>query len=358
MISKKPLICFILPSLRSGGAEKIISVLINYWNRDKYTIRVILVDSRDRFFKLNREYEVIEIHKHSPKQAAIPLFLEIRKMKPDWVFVSTMKYATLCGYLSLILPNSIHWICRESNISSLSYSSYYRFPRLMKLLAKIAYKKMDHIIAQSEYMKKDFLDFFKTSQQNITVINNPIQFERKEWKKTMSKSKRLLSVGRLNKVKGYDRILPQIARLDFDYTYTILGDGPERKLLEGLIISLGIENKVEFKGQVNNVEDYYENSDVLLMASRHEGFPNVLLEAGIHGIPVVAMNCPGGTAEIVHHGTNGYLVDDIEEYADYVKKVYQNEWDAKGIKRATQKKYEIKTILSQYYKIINNEVIN
>lgn len=225
----------------------------------------------------------------------------------------------------------------------------------MKCLAKFAYSRINYIIAQSDHMKSDFVRFFDFNQNKITVINNPILFSESKSKRTEGGSFRLLSVGRLNQVKGYDRIFNELTKLNLDYTYTILGDGPEKKALRNQAESLGIDKRIKFQGQVEDVKKYYVNSDILLMASRHEGFPNVLLEAGMHGLPVVVFNCPGGTSEIVNHGNNGYLVDDMNDYAEYIEKACHREWDNKSIKHNILEKYDIQSILRKYYKIINNE---
>jgi len=89
---------------------------------------------------------------------------------------------------------------------------------------------------------------------------------------------------------------------------TIVGDGPERSLLQGLSAELGISGEVTFAGQREAPYPYMARADFLVCPSRWEGSPNAVLESLACGTPVLASDCPGGTAEIVDPDKNGWLV--------------------------------------------------
>lgn len=124
---------------------------------------------------------------------------------------------------------------------------------------------------------------------------------------------RLLFLGRLYPEKGVDIILTAFAsvvRRFPEARLIIAGDGPERTRLENQAYALGLTNSVEFIGELDNdkVPSVINNSTVVVMASRHESFPLVALEAALMARPVVATRV-GGLPELVIHSHTGLLVE-------------------------------------------------
>jgi glycosyltransferase involved in cell wall biosynthesis len=115
-----------------------------------------------------------------------------------------------------------------------------------------------------------------------------------------------LAVGRLEPVKDYPTLrraltfVPQRARL------VILGDGPLRTGLKVMVEQLGLDQRVSFLGFQEDVRRWMQAADGLVLASRHEGLPMVLIEAGACGLPVVATDV-AGTREVVVNGETGWL---------------------------------------------------
>ena len=130
---------------------------------------------------------------------------------------------------------------------------------------------------------------------------------------------RVIGVGRLNWVKGYDYALEAVAslvRAGVPVTYEILGGEPsletgkasDRGRLLYLIHELGLESRVRLLGKVSQevVRERLWASDVLLQASLSEGLPNTVLEAMACALPVVVTDC-GGVREAVEHGVEGLV---------------------------------------------------
>lgn len=120
----------------------------------------------------------------------------------------------------------------------------------------------------------------------------------------------VLSAGRLSKEKGIDILLEAFANLsssDKVFKLIIAGDGPLRSELQNLANNLGIHERVNFAGYVNDVSTYYAAADVFVMSSHTEGSPMALMEAMSWGLPVVATEV-GGIPDIVQDGHNGCLV--------------------------------------------------
>ena len=121
---------------------------------------------------------------------------------------------------------------------------------------------------------------------------------------------KMLFVGRLVYQKGLDLLIRALGELtDLPWQLCLVGDGPHRPALENLAADLGIANRIEFKGWVGKdvVNQIYQDSNLFVFPSRHEGMPNAVLEAMASGLPVIASNI-AGNEELVVHGKTGFLV--------------------------------------------------
>jgi GalNAc-alpha-(1->4)-GalNAc-alpha-(1->3)-diNAcBac-PP-undecaprenol alpha-1,4-N-acetyl-D-galactosaminyltransferase len=139
-------------------------------------------------------------------------------------------------------------------------------------------------------------------------------------KEPFDRPKLVISVGRLAHQKGVDILLRAFSILANDFpqwTLAIIGDGPEGANLAALAEYLHLQQSVSFLGLVRDPTKYMLTASLFVMSSRHEGFPNALLEAMSCGTPVISTNCPSGPSEIIRDGIDGILVptDDVEALA-------------------------------------------
>lgn len=130
----------------------------------------------------------------------------------------------------------------------------------------------------------------------------------------------IVSAGRLEPVKGYDVVLAAFALVAAElhgWRLVIAGEGRLRAELQSQAVALGIADRIDWLGHRDNVERVLERASVVALASRYEGFPNVLLEALGMGAAVVATDCRSGPAEMIDHDVNGLLVpvDDVDAMA-------------------------------------------
>lgn len=142
---------------------------------------------------------------------------------------------------------------------------------------------------------------------NGVAIMNREQFERppelrKDWFN-------LVIVGRLDTVKGHSIAIEALAThaTPPDVHLQIIGVGPTENELRESAKMRGVTDRVHFLGFRRNVYDYLAHCDILLMPSLHEGLPYTLLEAMALGTPIIASQV-GGVAEVVEHGTTGFLI--------------------------------------------------
>ncbi len=121
---------------------------------------------------------------------------------------------------------------------------------------------------------------------------------------------KMLWVGRLVYQKGLDFLLDSLETLkNLSWELTLIGDGPQRGFLEKTAQEKGISDRIIFKGWLNRDEltRYYDESNLFVFPSRHEGMPNAVLEAMASGLPVIATEI-AGNEELVIPGVTGLLV--------------------------------------------------
>lgn len=293
-------------------------------------------------------------------QAFRPLISFIRHENPHIVFSTLTHLNFILGIVKLFVNRKILFVARESSIVSSSLKDE-KFSSLFRLLYRWTYKNLNLVICQSNVMADDLIKNFRINPASVKVIYNPIDFDFIAAKtdsfvgRTDGKTTQLLCVGRLYAVKGYDRLFQALKLLQrIDYHLKIVGGGPLRHELEELAMSLGLSNKVSFLGVQENPYQFMVQADCLLLSSYYEGLPNAVLEANACGLPVVAFNAPGGTAEIVEDGINGWLIPDGDLQA-FARKVESRDYlvlDRSKIKEFVAKRFSLDKITTQYEQAI------
>src|SRR5699024_2664739 len=129
------------------------------------------------------------------------------------------------------------FIAREASVSSYIGKK----TTLMKIRKKILYNKLDVLISQSKDMKVDLQQVFSINKPLMPIIGNPITIQSTNLERKSNKSvPTFITVGRLEKVKGIDRILEVLANLDFEFKYTIIGSGSQKEALFSNIDALNL----------------------------------------------------------------------------------------------------------------------
>lgn len=150
----------------------------------------------------------------------------------------------------------------------------------------------------------------------------------------------VLSIGRLHPVKNHRFLIEACSALrdrGLDFVCSILGDGPERTALQRQIAAANLQKQVQLKGHVPRAElsSYYAQSDLVILTSKSEGIPVVLMEAMAHGKLVLAPAITG-IPELVDDQQTGFLYQ-AGSLSDFVKRVLQihsNQSSLAGVQRA------------------------
>ena len=187
------------------------------------------------------------------------------------------------------------------------------------------YRGFRGLVTLTENDRKAFLAH---GVRHVHVVENmvsisPLPYEGAE-------SKRILAVGRLDKQKGFDLLLEAMSRMNWKelngWHIDVFGEGPEREALLSQREALGLTDRICFHPFVKEIEREYATHTFLVMSSRFEGFPMVLLEAAAAGLPIVSFDCKEGPATLLKNG-GGLLVkaEDTEALAEALTRMMRDD---------------------------------
>lgn len=316
-------ILFLMPSLRGGGAERIIVTLLRYLDRSKFRLALAVVGMREAVFRddVPEDVEFIDLGCSRVRYAPPKIVWMIWKRRPDVVF-STLGHLNLAlAIIRPLLPNKVRYMARETSIVS-DVLRGYSLPGWWRWAYRCFYPRFDAVVCQSRYMRDDIVGEFGFPAVKAVVIHNPVDIERirrlaNEPMATGMKREagngaepliHLVAAGRMSPEKGFDLLIEALALCgDTRLRLTILGEGPLRGDLERLARDKGVAQQVCFVGFQKNPYPFFAQADAFVLSSRFEGFPNVVLEALACGAPVIATPAPGGVREILE-GVAGCVV--------------------------------------------------
>lgn len=360
----KKKICFIVPSLGGGGAERVAFHLLNNLNLDNFDLSVVVVykDKGDYLKDLRKEVRKIFLKKDKIRYCLFSLYKSLKSEKPDIVINFSFDLMMLMGVFIIPFFKNIYFINRQINILSMQ-----KFNFIKKILLRVAYKNFNKIITQSKDMTEDLLKNIDISKEKIMEINNPVDISKMEKLSNENieiefneNSKNLLCVGRLSPQKGFDLIIEIMSLInDKNIKLYILGDGKEKGNLLNLIKKLNLEKQVFLLGRKSNPYVYMKNVDLFVLSSRYEGFPNVLIEAGACGLYSICNNCPGGVNEIILENINGNILNfnDKELVAKIIESSFILNRDKNKIKESIRNRYSLEKIIKEYEDLLKSKLI-
>ncbi|MDD3003617.1 glycosyltransferase [Flavobacterium sp.] len=316
---KNKTICLIIPSLRHGGAERVISILANEWSKNSDTkVNILLLTKQDKFYDISKKVNIIEPNKLYSKNVISKLFytlwvlLFIRKkinsLKPDSILSFCECYNNLV-LLSLWKTDNKIFVSDRNNPNNF-IGVFHEF------LRKKLYKNATGIIAQTETAKKILIK--KTNNRNIKVIPNPLR-EIIHHKEEISKNI-ILNVGRFEIQKNQKELIEIFSLLKNkeNWKLILLGEGSLKSELVSLVEKLQLQNHVEILDFQYDIDAYFQQAKIFAFTSIYEGFPNALSEAMANGLASIAYDCPTGPSELIENNINGLLIP-LYNKEEYVK---------------------------------------
>ena len=221
----------------------------------------------------------------------------------------------------------------------------YDFQRYHKILSPflhLIWKDASAVVANSNGLRA--LANVFDARFEIPIIPNGVNLQEYAAEVRAWSPPRLLSVGRLVHQKGLDLAMHALAELkDLEWEWCIAGDGPQINVLRSLANELGIQDRITFPGWRSHAElvECYKGSNLFLFPSRHEGMPNVVLEAMASGLPVVASRI-AGNEELVLDGETGLLFpsEDVESLCVALRKLLVDNSQRQKMGNASRRRVE------------------
>jgi glycosyltransferase involved in cell wall biosynthesis len=240
--------------------------------------------------------------------------------------------------------------------------------RLILSVAKKLYPRAAHVITVSARIREIMVENFGLRLDQVTFIPNPVDLASLSRETTflpasLVRPPYLLHIGRLRIAqKGQDTLVQAFSQLEKRWpalSLVLVGDGPDREELESLIRGLGLAERVILTGWQSDVASLMAKSEMVILPSRYEGWPNVLVEAMACGCPVVATDCESGPKEIIGNNEYGLLVpaDDPKGLAQTIETLLASDtsrefWKERARKRAGE--FSLERIGPKYIELIDN----
>jgi len=302
-------ICFMIPSLGAGGAERTVSYLTRCFADEGDRVSVITVFD-ERFYPLDERvsYHCINVPNKAKYfrtlgriAAGVRRTRLVRRtladLRPDVVFcvlTDMVKYLPLSSRRYCLITSE------RTNPAALPKKTVDRKRRI--------YRHSDGVVFQTQRAKAFFADVVgdKGAVIQNAVSVDPAKADRSDVKK------KFVAVGRLIEAKDYPTMLRAFALFakdHADYTLDVYGSGPLLPELTALVGQLHLDHAVSFKGTAPDAVYNAADATAFLLSSAFEGMPNVLLEALALGVPCISTDCPNGPGELIENGVNGLLTD-------------------------------------------------
>jgi glycosyltransferase involved in cell wall biosynthesis len=290
-------------SLSFGGAEKVISNLSNEFSTEFEVYLIIYKRSSNMYSFSGKVYELDTLYK--PKKIKLINFFKrlfyfneiIKKEKPDIV----LSFLDSPNFINVFSSNTKKKLIsiRNSNLKLITY--------LYVFLSSFTSTK---VICVSDFINRKLSSIFFWKKDFFITINNFVNISEikaatlelisPQLKKFFEKPV-VTFVGRLEKQKNLTFLIylaKYFSKFNSNINFLIIGQGSLKVFLERKIKQLNLESSVFLLGFQNNPYNFIANSQLLILTSKFEGFPNVLIEAMACSTPIMTYNCKSGINEI------------------------------------------------------------
>lgn len=320
-------ILFLINTLGSGGAEKVLVNLVNQMDSSRFRITVeTMFDDGVNVPLLN--HDIRYISKKAPCPHGIAYLY--RFLSSDWLyryFVGNEKYDILVAYMHGA-PVKVIAGCPDPHVKKIAWlhngnpqtGTFFIFWHTKRAAIK-AYEACDAVVGVSDSVASAFSEY--TGIQRVATIYNThdtkqilsLAAKDNPFAKVAEK-KYIVSVGRISSEKGYDRFFNVCKRLydeGFPIDVTVVGSGEKENDLKKRIMEASAESWFHLTGFQRNPYVYVKNADLFVCPSYQEGMSTAVTEAIILGVPVVSTDVSGAKEILGEKNEYGLVTGNSEE---------------------------------------------
>ena len=315
-------VCFVLPSLAGGGAERAAVQILNgldqtRWDRSMYLFR----GEGPYLGELSSDVRL----QAGTSASRFARWRELRRFiaatTPDLV-VAFLSYFTVLSAVRAALTGAKVILNQQTPMSAFLEDADYQWRQPWRkhgfsAMTRVGYAAADRVITSSRGVAQDLTAHFGVDPSRLRVVPNPVDVEavqaaaaepldaglQRRWQRPV-----IVAAGRLADAKNYPLLIDALllVRARVAATLFVLGEGERADDLRRLAAERGLADAIVWCGFQANPWKYMARADVFALTSRYEGFGNVLVEAMACGVPVIATRSPG-TEDIVRDGVDGLL---------------------------------------------------
>ena len=334
-------VVFSIGSLDGGGSERQLVSLLRNIDRTRFEPFLYLVYRSGPLLDLVPDDVPIASfdHRVTPSRVYLPGLMHSLRVRDFAKYLSEVKadvsydrtflmtLISAAGAQQVGVPN-VSTIVTDPETGFAPVAG--RFQWIKRRRLHRLYNQSAQVLAVSDGARDAAVRFYGIMPDKIATLRNGVDVELLEqqgqvdvqsidadlavwWQTGGSDGVRIVTAGRLNEQKGFHCLLQSIAavrnkRPDAVLRFCILGDGPWREHLVGMVAQLGLEDCVRLPGFSSLAAAWYRSAQLFVLPSLIEGMPNVLLEAMALGTPVISADCHSGPREILQNGKLGQLV--------------------------------------------------
>ena len=315
-------ILFVISTLRSGGAERVCSLIASQFAKF-HDVSLAKFDSSMPFYELSERIKLINLNQGADDLGILRNFkkrlnklLALRSLIKNGGFDAVISF--LDSTNALVIVSSLGL---KTPIIVSEHTSFDAPKRaIFKILRHMLYPFADAISVLTRYDAAHYAKFCK----NVRVIHNPF-FADKAQNLESKKQNLVIFVGRLMRLKNCEMFVRVAASLkDSGYEFAVAGEGEQRSDLEKLSAQLGAN--VKFLSNVADIGTLYQRAKILLSCSTYEGLGNTLIEAINFDCARVATKT-SGAAELITDGFDGLLceINDVQAMSAAVRSLVDDE---------------------------------
>lgn len=367
-------ILFVGISLNAGGAERVIKNISEYLLTDEdLEINVLtLASSKFDFYVLDKKINRVELDFDVKlgKYALLRKFKRIMKLRktvreinPD-IIVSFMTFVNIILLVSL-LGTHYKVIVSERNNPNIGLNQW----SIRKIRFLYNWRNCRKVVVQTSSVKNWYTNQIKSKLLEIVEIENFVNVQKINSLKTQGyredRKYKLCAIGRLHDQKGFDLLIKALSLSNFfryNCKLNIYGEGEKRVELQKLIDASKLTGIIELKGRSDDIYTKIYLSDIFILSSRYEGFPNALIEAMACGKVCISVNCDFGPADIIKNNDNGILIDNdnLESINYHIEHILNDHVRKKRIEEAAlatiRNKFDDQVVMPKWKSLIDESL--